>query len=70
MKSVLNDEEEKTLIVERNEMFIEERKCQVVNFIDITAYKKLEQEKENYSLLKTLNTTVHHEMLAPLITNI
>ena len=70
MKSLENDEDEKTLIVERNEMFIKERQCQVVNFIDITAYKKLEQEKENYSLLKTLNTTVHHEMLAPLHTNV
>ena len=42
MKSVLNNEDEKTLIVERNEMFIEDRECQVVNFIDITAYKRLE----------------------------
>lgn len=70
MKSVLHNQEEKTLIVERNEMLIEERECQVVNFIDITAYKRLEREKENYELLKNLNTTVHHEMLAPLRTNI
>ena len=41
-----------------------------MNFIDITAYKKLEEEKENHALLKNLNTTVHHEMLAPLLTNI
>ena len=42
MKSLTNSEDEKTLIVERNTMFIKDRECQVVNFIDITAYKKLE----------------------------
>ena len=51
-------------------MIFEDKECQVVNFIDITAYKKLEKERENHALLKTLNTAVHHEMLTPLRTNV
>ena len=66
MKSITDEDEDKTLILERNDMIFEDKECQLVNFIDITAYKKLEQEKQNYEFLKTLNTTVHHEMLAPL----
>ena len=70
MRAVSQDEEEKTLMIERNDMLIEGTECQVINFIDITAFKRLEKEKEKHNLLKTLNTTVHHEMLAPLRTNI
>ena len=61
---------ERTIIIKRNDMVINEKECQVVNFIDITTYKRLEQEKETNELLRTLNTTVHHEMLAPLRANI
>ena len=42
----------------------------MINFSDITAYKRLEQEKEMNRLLKTLNTSVHHEMLTPLKANV
>ena len=42
MKAVSHDEEEKTLMIERNDMLIEGTECQVINFIDITAYKRLE----------------------------
>ena len=45
MKSITKDGEEKTLIIERNDMLIDGIECQVVNFIDITAYKRLEREK-------------------------
>ena len=41
-----------------------------MNFIDVTAFIKLKQEKESNELLKQLNTTVHHEMLAPLRANV
>ena len=44
--------------------------CQVVNFTDISNYSMLQKEQENNELLKNLNTTVHHEMLAPLRANI
>ena len=41
-----------------------------MNFIDVTAFIKLKQERESNELLKQLNTTVHHEMLAPLRANV
>ena len=45
------------------------KECQVINFTDISTYKKLKQEEETTHLLKTVNTSVHHEMIAPLKTN-
>ena len=65
-----NEKEEKVVIMKRNDLIIDEKECQVVNFIDISSFIKLKQEKENNELLKTLNTTVHHEMLAPLRANV
>ena len=47
-----------------------ETECQVINFTDITAYKRLELEEEKTNMLMMLNTTVHHEMIAPLMANI
>ena len=41
-----------------------------MNFSDISTYKRLQREEENNKLLQNLNTTVHHEMLAPLRANI
>ena len=61
---------ERTVILKRNDLIIDEKVCQVVNLIDITTYKRLKQEKINNEILKTLNTTVHHEMLAPLRANV
>ena len=63
---VSEQHEEKTIILKRNDLMIDGKECQVVNFIDLSVYTKLKQEKENNELLKTLNTSVHHEMLAPL----
>ena len=42
----------------------------MINFSEITAYKRLEQEEEMNRILRTLNTSVHHEMLAPLKANV
>ena len=44
--------------------------CQVINFTDITAYKRLKLEEEKTNMLEMLNTTVHHEMIAPLKANV
>ena len=44
--------------------------CQVLNFNDITSYKRLEEEEEMSRLLKTLNASVHHEMIGPLKTSV
>ena len=38
----------------------------MLNFIDITAYKRLKLEEEKGKMLTALNTSVHHEMLGPL----
>ena len=62
--------QDRTVILKRNDLIIDEKECQVVNFIDISTYKRLKQEKVNNELLRTLNTTVHHEMLAPLRANV
>ena len=52
------------------DFYFDDYECQILNITDITSYKRLEQEKETNELLRTLNTTVHHEMLAPLRANI
>ena len=63
-------QQSKEIILNRNDLIINERNCQVVNFTDISTYTKLKKEQENNEILKTLNTTVHHEMLAPLRANV
>lgn len=73
MRPITNSEPnqfDRTVILKRNDLIIDEKECQVVNFIDISTYKRLKQEKLNNEILKTLNTTVHHEMLAPLRANV
>ena len=54
----------------RMEMTFNEKECWVINFTDITAYKRLKQEEETTRLLKTLNASVHHEMITPLKANV
>ena len=55
-----------SLIVKRVGMTFNDRECVVLNFTDITTYKKLEEERETSKLLKALNASVHHEMIGPL----
>ena len=62
--------EDRTIIVKRTNLVFSETECQVVNLTDITVYKRLKLEEEKTSMLKMLNTTVHHEMLAPLKANV
>ena len=38
----------------------------MICFTDITAYQLIEKKEEEKRILLALNTTVHHEMLAPL----
>ena len=47
-----------------------EVECRVINFTDITSYIRLKHEEEVNNLLKTLNVSVHHEMVVPLKVNI
>ena len=66
-----NDPQEvKTIIVKRNALFFDNIECSVFNFTDITQYKKLKQQEEVNVLLKTLNASVHHEMVVPLKVNV
>ena len=60
----------KTIIIKRSELLIDDKESTVINFTDITTYRRLKKQEETNSLLRTLNTTVHHEMLAPLKANI
>ena len=47
------------------DFYFDDYECQILNITDITSYKRLEQEKEKNRILKTLNASVHHEMLTP-----
>ena len=47
-----------------------EVESRVINFTDITSYIRLKHEEEVNNLLKTLNASVHHEMVVPLRVNI
>ena len=59
-----------TIIVKRINFIFDEKECQLINFTDVTAYTKLQKEEDTNRLLKTLNTSVHHEMLVPIKTMI
>ena len=61
---------DRTIIVKRMNLTYNETECQVLNFADITSYKRLKQEEERNRLLRMLNTSVHHEMVAPLRANV
>ena len=51
-------------------MNFNEVESRVINFTDITSYIRLKHEEEVNNLLKTLNASVHHEMVVPLKVNI
>ena len=63
------EDKERTIIVKRMDITFNEKECQLLNFTDITSYKRLKKQEEINRLLKTLNASVHHEMLAPLKAN-
>ena len=44
----------------------DEKECQLISFTDISSFVWLKKKQETARLLMMLNTTVHHEMLAPL----
>ena len=48
------------------DLIFNDQECQVLNFTDITLYKRLEHQEETNWMLKALNASVHHDMLAPL----
>lgn len=42
----------------------------MLNFTNITTFHKYKKEEEKSKLLQALNTSIHHEMVAPLGTNV
>ena len=65
-----NDQQDQSLIVKRMNLTFNDKECQVINFTDITTYKRLKREEEKGRLLGTLNRSIHHEMLGPLKANV
>ena len=62
--------EDQILLVKRINITFDNQECQMLNFTNITNFHKLKKEEETTKLLKALNTSVHHEMLTPLSTNV
>ena len=58
------------LIVKRANLLFNDKECVVLNFENITSVKKLKQEEEKSRLMSTLYSSVHHEMIGPLKSNI
>ena len=51
-------------------LYLNDEPCVVISFTDISTYQRLKHEEEVNNLLKTLNASVHHEMLVPLKVNV
>ena len=61
-----DSEKENTIAVRRMNITFSKKKCQVLNFTDVTSSIMMEREKQKYETMKSLNTSVHHEMIGPL----
>ena len=59
-----------TFIIKRTKLIFNDKECVVFNFQDISAFKKLKHEEEKIRLMSMLYSSVHHEILGPLETNI
>ena len=59
----------KTIIVKKIDFIFNDQSCKVINFTDISTYNRLQKQEEINRLLRALNMSVHHEMLAPLKAN-
>ena len=64
------NDRDKIIIVQRMKMNYDGTECQVLNFKDITVKRRLKIEEEKSRLLNTVWSSVHHEMLGPLKSNI
>ena len=60
----------KTIIVKRMSLIYNEKESTVINFTDISSFYKLKQKEDANNFMKTLITSVHHEMLVPLEVNV
>ena len=60
---------DKYLVVKRTSLSFNKKNCQVLSISDLTTFQQLKEKEEKHRLLIALNTTVHHEMIAPLKAN-
>ena len=66
----LDEHVPKTIIVKRMSLNFNEKESTVINFTDISSFYKLKQKEDANNLMKTLITSVHHEMVVPLKVNV
>ena len=69
----LNEDENSTqtaLVLKRTRLLFNGKRCVALNFQDITAFQRLKKEEENKTLMQTLYSSVHHEMIGPLKNNV
>ena len=62
-------EHDRYLVVKRTSLSFNKRSCQVLSISDLTSFQQLKEQEESNRFLIALNTTVHHEMIAPLKAN-
>ena len=60
---------DKYLVVKRTSLSFNKKNCQVLSISDLTSFQQLKEKEEKNRFLIALNTTVHHEMIAPLKAN-
>ena len=65
-----NIENQQIFLVKRINILFDDNDCQMLNFTNITTFHKYKKEQEKSKLLQALNTSIHHEMLVPLGTNV
>ena len=66
IESQVYPEQSKSVIIKCINLLFNNINCYVLNFTDMTSFLDLEKQKEKYRMIKLLNTTIHHEMIAPL----
>ena len=66
----LDEHVHKTIIVKRMSLNFYEKESTVINFTDITSFYQLKQKENANNSMKTLITSVHHEMVVPLKVNV
>ena len=64
------DQNSQILLVKRVDITFDDQECQMLTFTNITSLHQFKKEQEKSRLLQALNTSIHHEMLAPLSTNV
>ena len=64
------DQNSQILLVKRVDITFDDQECQMLTFVNITSLHQFKKEQEKSRILQALNTSLHHEMLAPLGTNV